>query len=215
MGGFFAGIAKVPLTAVVMVSEMTGNFNLVVPLLFVGLLTNAILSRRVSLYEEQVAGPLDSPAHQGDFLIDVLATLQVKQVYDPSRPITTIEQGTSLGQIIARVTASDHSYFPVVDQHGLLTGIFSLSDLRSVLPGFVSGNLIVAADIATAPVITVSPGDDLHTALQRFTRKNIDELPVVDPHEPRRLLGMLRRKDLIAAYHHEIERIRALDSHGR
>jgi CIC family chloride channel protein len=96
-----------------------------------------------------------------------------------------------------------------VNDAGRIVGIFSLHDIRSVLPGVSSSNLVVAADIATTPVLTVTPEDDLHTALQRFTVKNIDEIPVVDPSQPDKLLGMLRRKELIAAYHDEVERMRS------
>jgi CIC family chloride channel protein len=209
MGAFFASVAKVPLTAVVMVSEMTGSFALLVPLMFVCVLGHALTPRRRSLYEEQVHAPVDSPAHQGDFLIDVLADLKVSQVYDPKRPVLTIDHRMPLRHLVRLVSSVESSYFPVVNGEGRMVGIFSLSDIRSVLPGITSENLIFAADIATSPVLTVSPEDDLHTALQRFTLKNIDELPVVDSADPDRLLGMLRRKELIAAYHHEVERLRA------
>jgi chloride channel protein, CIC family len=209
MGGFFAGVAKVPLTAVVMVSEMTGSFGLLVPLMFVSVLTSALLSRRVSLYEEQVGSLIDSPAHQGDFLIDVLANLRVRQVFDAKRQAVTIPESAPLTEIIRTLSQADSNYFPVVDAKGHLVGIFSLSDLRGVLAGHASGSLVRAADIATTPVLTVNPDDDLHTALQRFTIKNIDEIPIVAETEPHRLLGMLRRKDLIAAYHDEIERLKS------
>ena len=79
MGGFFAGVSKTPLTSIVMVCEMTGSYSLLVPLMLVcGL--NMALSRRWTIYEEQVPSPIDSPAHQGDFVVDVLERLRVEQV---------------------------------------------------------------------------------------------------------------------------------------
>src|SRR4029077_13036257 len=79
MGGFFAGVSKTPLTSIVMVSEMTGSYSLLVPLMLVcGL--NMGLSRRWTIYEEQVSSPVDSPAHQGDFVIDVLEQLRVREI---------------------------------------------------------------------------------------------------------------------------------------
>jgi CIC family chloride channel protein len=56
----------------------------------------------------------------------------------------------------------------------------------------------------TTNIVTVTPDDDLNTALRRFTRLNIDELPVVAANEGFRLLGMLRRKDVIAKYNEEL-----------
>jgi CIC family chloride channel protein len=53
-------------------------------------------------------------------------------------------------------------------------------------------------------VLSVVPDDDLNTALRRFTTRNLDELPVMDPERPRRLLGMMRRKDVIALYNQRL-----------
>ncbi len=76
MGGFFAGVSKTPLTSIVMVSEMTGSYSLLVPLMLAcGM--NMAISRRWTIYEEQVPTPIDSPAHQGDFVVDVLEQLRV------------------------------------------------------------------------------------------------------------------------------------------
>ena len=79
MGGFFAGVSKTPLTSIVMVCEMAGSYSLLVPLMLAcGL--NMALSRRWTIYEEQVPTPIDSPAHQGDFVVDVLERLRVGEV---------------------------------------------------------------------------------------------------------------------------------------
>lgn len=211
MGAFFAAVAKVPLTATVMVSEMTNTFSLLMPLMFVSVLANALLSRRTSLYEEQVHAPIDSPVHFGDFIIDVLANLRVEDVADTKRNLLTFCDSTPLPRILQQIANAEGSYFPVLDAEGNFKGVFSLSDLRSVLQGETAGRLVLAEDIATTNVLSVSPHDDLHTALRRFTAKNLEELPIVDPSDSSRLLGMLRRKELIAAYHQEIER---MQSHG-
>lgn len=71
--------------------------------------------------------------------------------------------------------------------------------------------LILATDIAAQPVLTVTPRDDLHKALRVFTQKNIDEVPVVDAEDKHHILGMLNRRDVIAAYHERITRLRSPD----
>ena len=98
-----------------------------------------------------------------------------------------------------------------MDAENRLVGIFSLRDLRSVLLGDGAGSLILAVDLATTPVLTVTPDDDLHTALRRFTQKNIDKLPIVNTDDPTCVIGMLSRKDVIAAYH---DRVTALQHAG-
>ena len=133
-----------------------------------------------------------------------------EDVVDTSREIDLVPQWTPLPKILRMAALSSSNYFPVVDDEEALVGIFSLRDLRSVLTGDRAGGLVVALDIATQPVLTVAPDDDLHTALRRFTQKNIDDLPVVHGDDSRRVLGMLSRRDLIAAYH---ERVTALQHH--
>ncbi len=209
MAGFFAGVAKVPLTSLIMVAEMTGSYELIVPLMLVSMVSVTLLSSHVTLYEEQVPTLIDSPAHLGDFVVDILAHVRVADVYRRDRPVDLIRDATPLEEVIRRVAHSRNSYFPVVDEHGALVGIFSLSDLRAVLEDDAVYEGIVAMDLATFPVLTVTPEDDLHTALRRMTQKNIDELPVVDPKEPTRVIGMLRRKEVIAAYDQHLARLRS------
>ena len=88
----------------------------------------------------------------------------------------------------------------MVDEHDRMTGIFSLTDIRRVMIETEIGDLVLAKEIATEDVLTVTPDEDLNTAMRRFTLKNIDELPVVDPGDPQRVIGLLSRKDVIGAY---------------
>jgi CIC family chloride channel protein len=207
MGGFFAGVSKTPLASIVMVCEMTGHYRLLVPLMLVcGM--NIVLSRRWTLYEEQVASPIDSPAHQGDFVIDVLERLRVADVVVRTEGIETVPESTTFDRVLRLVAESSETLFPVVDTQGRLTGIFSLRDVRSALIGSAIGPLVLADDLATRPVATVTPRDDLHTALRRLTERNLDEIPVVDPADPTRLLGLLGRRELVAAYSSQIDALR-------
>lgn len=210
MGGFFAGVARVPLTAMLMVCEMSGNYGLLIPLMLVCIINVAVLSSRWSLYEEQVPAIVDSPAHQGDFVIDVLEQIYVRDVMKLDRKIDQIPEEMPLASILRVASFASCTYFPVVDAERNLVGIFSLRDLRAVLTGNGAAQLVVAADIATQPVLTVEPDDDLHTALRRFTQKNIDEIPIVDSEQNSHVLGMLSRRDVIAAYH---DRIASMQHH--
>jgi CIC family chloride channel protein len=213
MGGFFAGVSKAPLASIVMVCEMTGHYKLLVPLMLVcGL--NLALSRRWTLYEEQVPSPVDSPVHRGDFVVDVLERLRVGQVEVRSSGIESVAESTPFDEVLRRVANSSETLFPVVDRDGRLTGIFALRDVRSALLGAPLGGLVVADDLATRPVVTVTPRDDLHTALRRLTALNLDEVPVVDPDDPSRLLGLLGRRELVAVYTREIESLRAPEASG-
>jgi chloride channel protein, CIC family len=208
MGGFFAGVSKTPLTSIVMVSEMTGSYSLLVPLMLACAMNMAI-SRRWTIYEEQVPFPIDSPAHQGDYVVDILEQIRVADVGVRSEGLEMIPAATPFRDLIHVVARSAETLFPVVDAQGRLTGIFTLRDLRLALLGAEWGPLVIADDLAYRPVISVTPEDDLHTALRRFTELNIDEIPVVDPKDPSHLLGLLSRRQLSVAYSSLIESLRS------
>jgi len=181
MGGFFAGVAKVPLTALIMVSEMSGSYDLLVPLMLVSVVTVAVLSSKWSLYEEQLPSLIDSPAHLGDYVVDVLEGIAVREIYDTSRCPTLIHEDTALPEILKVVSHGKESYFPVVDNHDELVG---------------------------TSVATVFPEDNLHTTLRLCTQKNITEIPVVSRDNPRQVICMLRRQDVINAYDVRISALR-------
>jgi chloride channel protein, CIC family len=207
MGGFFAGVSKTPLTSIVMVSEMTGSYSLLVPLMLACALNMAI-SRRWTIYEEQVPSPLDSPAHQGNFIVDVLEQLTVCEVGIRTHGIEPIPAAMPFRELIHLVARSSETLFPVVDSNERLTGIFTLRDLRLALVGAEWGPLVLADDLAYRPVLSVTPDDDLHTALRRMTELNTDEIPVVDPKDPAILLGLFSRRDLTLAYSSLIDSVR-------
>jgi CIC family chloride channel protein len=208
MGGFFAGVSKCPLTSIVMVCEMAGSYSLLVPLMLVCGLHMA-LSRGWSIYEEQVASPIDSPAHQGDFVIDVLERLKVQDVHVRTEGLERVPAATPFNELLRQVANSSETLFLVVDSQANLTGIFSLRDVRLALLGSSAGPLVVADDLATHAVLTVTPQDDLHTALRRLTELNREEIPVVAADDPKQLIGLLSRRELISTYTKQIEALRS------
>lgn len=203
MAGFFAGVARAPLSTIIMVRALTGDFGLLVPTMLVTTLT-FLMSRRWTLYRMQVPTRLDSPAHRGDFIVDVLEGLQVADVYERERKVVTVDEGLKLDDIVHRLADNNQHYFPVVDQDQRVVGIFSDDDIRSYLFNDELWDIVLARDLMVERFLYVTPQDDLNTALRRFTTKNLDELPVIDDEAGGQLLGMLRRKAVIAAYNRRL-----------
>jgi CIC family chloride channel protein len=210
MAGFFSGIARAPISTIIMVREMTGGYRLLLPTMLVSALCFLLLRGR-TLYIKQVPTRLDSPAHRGDFIVDVLEGLKVGDVYRPSRTTVTVNENASLDEIVHKLASTTQNDFPVVDKEGCIVGIFSASDVRAYLFDDVLWRLANARDVMTAEVVTLSPTDDLNTALKRFTALNHDELPVIDGNGTGTLLGMLRRREVIAAYNQRLAAFKASD----
>ncbi len=207
MAGFFSGVARAPISTIIMIRELTGDFGLLVPTMFVSTLT-FIASGRWNLYKKQVPTRMDSPAHRGDFLVDVLEGVHVDDVYLKDQKLMLIHEGATLDEIVHRLAKTNQHYFPVVDSEGKMVGMFSDDDVRAYLFDETLWRLANARDVMITKFVRVRPDDDLNTALQKFTSENLDELPVVANDDPRRLLGFLRRKETIAAYNRQILRHR-------
>lgn len=206
MGGVLAGTFKVPLAALIMVSELTGSHDLLVPMMLVGAVEMVSLPGNVSLCREQVTAFIDSPAHLGDFVIDVFKEMHVRDVCSFSTQPIVLREDTPLPQILRTVADAHQTTFPVVDRDNKLVGVFSLSDLRAALVGDGAGNLVRAIDLAV-PVPIVTPDDDLHTVLQIMAEKHLEELPVVMSHAGQQTISLIRRDFILAAYDRRVSLI--------
>jgi len=207
MGGFFAGVAKVPITAVIMVSEMTGSYTLLAPLMLVAVI-HTLLSQKWSMYEAQVNSPVDSPAHAGDFVVDVLESLSVKEVIAELDEPHLILETTTLRKVLKTVSDSRESYFPVVDKDERLVGIFSLTDLRRIFLEEVAQDVVITRDFMVDNVVTASMEEDLHTVFTRMTTNRINALPVLRGDGERRVLCILDRNDIGRAYDRRLQEMR-------
>ena len=199
MAGFFAGCARAPFSTILMVTELTGSYRLLLPAMWVSTLC-FLFMRRWTLYENQVPTRLESPAHRGDFIIDVLEGMTVAEASREGPPPRLIDQAESLNTIVHLLSETSQSYFPVVNEKLEMVGIFSTEDIRSYLYDDVIWEIANAADVMKADVVTVTPEDDLNTAMTKFTELNVDELPIVEAQDPRKIIGMLKHKQAIDAY---------------
>lgn len=198
MAGFFSAAANTPISTLVMVSEMTGNYQLLLPALWVCSLAY-LLGRRWSLYRHQVPGRLDSPAHRGAILGGILRAVRVGEVIG-GRKLHTIPERASLSEVIQRCMTSSQHCYPVVDESGRMTGVVTLAQVRHFLDESGSDVPAIAHDLASLPLATLTPDDDLDRALQSLMSLEVEELPVVERGDPGKLIGILSRRDIIAAY---------------
>lgn len=214
MAAFYGGIGKVPLAAAVMTCEIVGlSYYWTIPMLVMTLLHFAIQSPRTSLYEEQVSTPLDSPAHFGDFVVEILQVKNVKDVttldLSTSPPNTAlIPESATLPEMMRSIAASTNTFFPVVDSDRHLIGLLSLGDVRSSFVSFGDWRLIVAADLAQLPDMYALPEDTIFTVLRILHRGGIDGIPVIDSPKTRRVIGFISRHEIVAAYNDSISRYR-------
>ena len=199
IGGFFAGVAKVPVSSIIMACEMCASYTLLVPLMLVSTISYLLLGK-VSLYEKQVVTRLASPAHMTEFSRGLLEEMYVAEVVKP-QPVVVVGEKMPLGQLIEVMANSQQLYFPVVDGGGGVTGILSINDIREVMFEESVHQLIVAKDVATPNVVRVFEQDSLQEALDKMVLLNVDELPVVKEDTPDEIVAMISKRDIIGYYH--------------
>ena len=210
MCGFFAGAAKTPISTIVMVTEMTGSYQLLLPAMWVCGLT-FLATRRWSLYEKQVPHRALSPAHRGEYQVALLEEMTVADVFEPGE-VETVPAATSLREIVGLLVDSKEDYFPVRDGAGLFVGVLSANDVRQFTFDREIYQLATAADVMTSPPLVVRPGDDLHRAMETLDSQLLDEVPVVAADDPHRILGRLRRRMIGRAYSRRLKELRALQA---
>jgi CIC family chloride channel protein len=200
MGVFFGGIVHVPLASLVLVCEMAGNYDLLVPLMLsLGIAFVAL--RKHNLHEGQVASVRESPAHRDALVLETLKATRAADLVARGRPYASFSPGTPAAEMLRQVGESTwQDVFPVVEPDGTLRG---LAGERGEMPW------AVAADVMQPPV-TVGPEDDLRRVTERLVDSGLREIPVVDP--AGRILGFLDEADLTRVH---LEAARRAEQAGR
>jgi CIC family chloride channel protein len=199
MAGFFAAAAKTPFSTIVIVSEMTGGYLLLLPTLWVCMIA-FILSDQRSIYEAQVESRSRSPAHQGSFLCDRLSGASVGQFFKATAVVPILNPNDSLRSIIAKLGDTAYSVLPVADGGGLLLGVVNLEEIYFAAQLDSLSAAILTEDLMRTDITPLSPEDPLDRAQELFVENDLLALPVVTNLKERRLLGMIRRFDISNAY---------------
>jgi len=205
MAGFFSGVSNTPIATLIMVSELTGNYGLIAPLMLVCTVAMIVYPRN-SIYEKQVNSRIDSPVHLGEFIVDVLEGLRVDDLNEHGRKPTLIAEGLPLPEILKKIADAQGAYYPVVNENLRMTCIFSVNDIRRILAEELPPSLVLAQDIAVSHVITTTPDESLTEVMRKLSSRGLEEIPVVAEDDPQQVLFMLRRRAVLARYATELEK---------
>ncbi len=197
MGTFYGGIAHVPLSSLVLVCELAGSYDLLVPLMLAEGIAFVLLRRR-SLYPAQQVSRRESPAHRDTGALDVLGGFRVGEVVAKDRPYVTLEPRTPAADVMRRIAeVPDQDVFPVLGAEGRMVGMVTAEAVRilagqtDVLP------VTIAADIMQ-PAVTVRLDDTLRTATEVILKNGLPEVPVVDAQG--RLAGIIGESEIAQVY---------------
>jgi len=195
MGAVFASAAHAPMTSVIILFEMTGDYRIIGPLMIatvVSSLLSEFLSRESIYTLKLTRRGIDVTGAKPDMLDTIAVEEAMERDLHPISP--DLPTAEVLGHFIQHQTSS----LPVIDEDGHVVGIVSRSDAENALLGDESD--LTVGELMTPNPVTCFPDESLTLALQRLAARDVAALPVVDPVAGSRLVGMLQRRDIITAY---------------
>lgn len=196
MGVFYGGIAHVPLSALVLVCELAGNYDLLVPLMLAQGIAFVALRKR-ALYEAQVPTQRDSPVHRDALLIDVLRAIHVKDLMTQGRPFVAFSPKTPAAEMVQHVSdATWQDVFPVIAD-GKMVGLVSTDATRVLANQREEMPWALAVDIMQPPV-HVHQDDDLRKATECLVANGLRAVPVVDASDI--VIGFLDEREVARIY---------------
>jgi CIC family chloride channel protein len=216
MGAVVAATTHAPLTAILIVFELTDRHTIILPLMLSCILSHFIATRlsRESIYTLKLVRRGSRFAAGTE--VEIMTGTQVSALTHPAGQ--TLGTSTPLSEIVDRVLSGGRTQQYVTDPASRLLGVISMDDVTAIIRDEDSlRQLLVAQDMMHPPVGTVAPGETLDHCMLLFSRLHVEELPVVDSQN--HLVGWICQADAIALYNREVLRrdavIRFIEDAGR
>jgi CIC family chloride channel protein len=199
MAGVLTGIFHAPLTGVFLIAEITGGYDLIIPLMLVSALSTAV-SRYLhprSLDEEKLASShraisFDKDAH-------VLSSLSLAGFIE--HDFAVVRANASLRKLVDAVAHSKRNIFPVTDEQNNLVGIIGLEDVREIMFDNSLYDSVSVDQLMQKPRVTASLADDMASVMEKFDKSGVWNIPVVDNG---RYVGFISKSRVFSNYREKL-----------
>lgn len=192
MGSFFAGLMRSPIAAVLIVVELTRDYELIIPLML-GVSLAVAVSRRVSRLSVVEQQMLDEGVVEENGANDPLARVRVADAM--STDLVTISGDATIADAAARVSGTRFLFYPVVQEHGRLEGVVSRMAIdRAVLEERLGDRV---RSISEEPRLVAMSGDLVIDVVRQMHVRGVDRCPVIDGALSRRVVGFLSPSDIL------------------
>ncbi len=201
MCSVMSGVLHAPLTAIFLIAEITGGYELFVPLMLVSAISYSTIS-----YFEKYSIYTKSLVERGDFIPDdrdrrVLSLINLEKIIE--KDLLVISPEKSLDDLVRLVMSSRRNIFPVVNAHDELEGIITLDDIREIMFDEESRKKIKVRELMHRPPTFVELRDSMNTVMNKFEITNAWNLPVIDEGK---YVGFLSKSRIFNAYRTKLRR---------
>jgi len=202
MGAFVAGTTHAPLTATLIIFEMTGNYHIILPLMFTTILSVVVARsiERESIYSLKLARQGVRLHHGRD--LSVLEQIPISKIMRTDYDF--VREHTPLGEMVSLIQHGSLHDFPVINRNGQFLGMIWFRDIREVMLENDMYALLIAEDVLGDPPPQLFPRSSLADALVQFTMSDADTLPVFRSPSDGYLVGVITRSDLMRSYEREL-----------
>lgn len=203
IGAFLAASTHAPMTGIFLLFELTGNYQVIIPIMVSAIIGTVVASK----FKQDSIDTVDFTRegidiHEGREAAIMKSIKVGKALTEDVDFISEEANAQHLLQVF--MNAKSSFYYPVINESGKMTGIVSMQDVKNILQCDEEERVHwKVGDICNRNVITLTPNDSLYTAMELFDIKGIEEIPVVENMKERWVVGMLQRRNVIAAYNRE------------
>lgn len=201
MAAVFAGTAHAPISAILLLFEMTGNYKILPPLM-ISCVIAVILVKWMTKYSIYTLKLFRKGIEIEDYrVVDYMESLTVSEALIGD--VISVLQSDIVQEVGLKIKATGHRGFPVLDGEGKLVGIVTRKDINRALGEGQSSTEV--RNVMSTHVTVCYPDESLKTALHKMAQRNIGRMPVVNREDREHIIGLITRKSLMNAYNKAIE----------
>lgn len=204
MGGIMAGINSVPLTAIMLVFEITQDYTFILPLMLVSILAylSTVFYNGGTVYVKELLDLGIDVRKRGEK--DILGKIRVKELMRGD--FDMVDHKMPFRMVMNIIMNSTYGDLFVIDDSNRLVGVITLKNVRQVIVDSSIVDLLIAKDLSI-PVPVASAGERVSSAIQKIEEHDSDCIPVVESEGSKKIIGILTMNDIIAAYSTQLEEL--------
>ena len=201
MAGLMAGVMQAPMTAIFLIAEITGGYELLMPLSITAAISFATIRvfEPYSIYTKRIAKSGELLTHDSDQA--VLTLLKTSDLIESD--FCPVHTEDNLGALVDVVAKSKRNIFPVVDSNDKFQGYISLDDIRMIMFDREKYNEVFVYNIMKQPPYTVCDCEKMDSVMQKFEKSGAWNLPVVTPEN--KYLGFVSKSKIFSSYREKLQ----------
>lgn len=203
MGGLMAGVMQAPMTAIFLIAEITGGYDLLIPLIITSVISFATirLVEQYSIYTKRIAQQGDLLTHDSDRA--VLTLLKTSDLIETN--FSTININGNLGDLVKAIATSSRNIFPVVDSSNHFQGIVFLDDVRTMMFDSDQYESVKISDLMKDAPAFVYDDEKMESVMDKFELTQAWNLPVLD--ENNKYLGFVSKSKIFSSYREQLQQV--------